>query len=251
MAIGFAAHRGGAHGSAARRVMALNLALGLAMATVAWAQPLGTGPTHKGIVSAGIYQIFPENRPGNGIYLDGALLLSLPGQTILGAAQLAPGGRFIYLARGPDGKPAVGVNVLAGDTPPRLSEPVKGYEYVVSGFEGQGYKKFYRVTDAAVTDLLPASHTADGLTVGAQGVLFFHVGSTAAPAPAAPGEPAPAGQYGIRLHWLNPQTGAVKHLGRSIFNRLPTLKLAWLEDGPIQYTLADGTSETLSTSDFR
>jgi len=231
---------------------ALCMALGFVLATPAWAQqPLGTGASHKGIVPAGIYQIFPENRPGNGVYLDGTLLLTAPGQTLLSAAQLAPGGRFVYLARGADGKPVVGVNVLQGDTQPRLSEPVKGYPYVVSGFEGQGYKKFYRVTESAVTDLLPTSRTADGLSVGPQGVVFFHVGATATSVAAAPGEAVPAGKYGIRLHWLNPQTGSVKHLGRSILNGLPTLKLAWLDDGRIQYTLSDGTSETLATADFK
>jgi len=238
------------------RIAALSVLLGLALAVGAGAQALSTGPAHRGIVAAGAYQIFPENRPGNGVYLDGTLLLAVPGQTILSAAQIAPGGRFVYLARGPEGKPAVGVNVLPGDAPPRLSEPAKGYQYVTAGFEGQGYKKFFRVTEKAVTDLLPTSRTADGLTAGPQGILFYHVGATAtagtaAPGTVAPGEAVPAGQYGIRLHWLNVQTGAVKHLGRSIDNGRPTLKLAWLDDGQIQYTLADGTTATLATSDFK
>jgi hypothetical protein len=212
------------------------------------AQPLGTGGTHKGVVPAGPYQIFPENRLGNGVYMDGTLLLSVPAQTILSAAQIAPGGRFIYVARGTDGKRLIGFNTLPGDTAPRITEPAKGFQYVVSGFDGQGYKKFFRVTDTSVADLLPTSRTADGLTSGPQGILFFHVGSTAG---AAPGESVPPGAYGIRLHWLNVETGSVKHLGRSIFNGAPTIKLAWLDDGRIQYTLNDGKTETLSTADFR
>ncbi|MFI5401026.1 MAG: hypothetical protein ACHQZQ_08260, partial [SAR324 cluster bacterium] len=66
-----------------------------------------------------------------------------------------------------------------------------------------------------------------------------------------PGEAVPAGQYGIRLHWLNLQAGTVKHLGRPIYNGLPTLKLEWLDDSRIQYTLTDGRRETLSTGDFK
>ena len=212
------------------------------------AQPLGTGASHKGVVESGPYQIFPENRPGNAVYLDGTLLLQLPGTTILSAAQIAPGGRFIYVARSGEGKRIVGFNTLPGDAQPRVTEPVKGYQYVISGFDGQGYKKFFRVTDTAAVDLLPTSRTADGLTVGPQGVLFFHVGSTATN---APGETTPPGSYGIRLHLLIPATGSVKHLGRSIFNTAPTIKLAWLEDGRIQYTLSDGKSETLAVSDFK
>ena len=230
------------------RALTLSIALGLALAGRTAAQPLSTGPLHKGIVSAGPFQIVPENRPGNGVYLDGALLLALPGETILSVVQIGPGGRFYYVARGADGKRVVGVNVLPGDAQPRVSEPAPGYRYIVSGFEGQGYKKFLRVTDAAVTDLLPMSRTADGLTKGPQGILFFHVGSNAA---SMPGETAPAGQYGIRLHWLNPAAATVKHLGRPIYNAMPTIKLQWLDDGRIQYTLSDGKSETLTTGDFK
>jgi len=232
----------------------------LAAASLSAAEPLPTGATHRGLIAAGAYQIFPENRLGNGVYLDGKLLFTLPGQMVIGVAQIAPRGRTIYLARTGDGKRTVGVHTLPGDTAPRLVEPVKGYQYVTAGFDGQGFKKFYRVTDAAVADLLPTSRTADGLTVGARGILFFHVGISAAPAaapgtvgaPAAAGEAAaPAGAYGVRLHWLNPETGAVRHLGRTIYNSLPTLKLTWLDNGQFQYTLSDGKSETLNVSDFR
>jgi len=210
-------------------------------------EPLPAGAIHRGIVAAGPYQIFPENRPGNGVYLDGELLLSLPGQTVLSAAQIAPGGRFMYLVRSNDGKRTLGFRTLPNDVAPRLSEPVKGYQYAVAGFEGQGYKKFFRVTDAAITDLLPASRTADGLTSGEQGILFFHVGTTAG---THPGD-APAGAYGIRLHWLNVGNGVVRHLGRPIYNSVPTLKLAWLDAGRFEYTLSDGTSEILNVTDFK
>jgi hypothetical protein len=217
--------------------------------TRALAEPLGTGASHRGLIAAGPYQIFPENRSGNGVYLDGALLLSLPGQTIVGVGNIAPNGRFLYVARGGDGKRTTGVNLLPGDTQPRISEPAKGYQYVVAGFDGQGYKKFFRVTDAGVTDLLPASRTADGLTYGQPGILFFHVGTTAVGPSDQPA--APLGSYGIRLHWLNLATGAVHHLGRPIFNGQPTLKLAWTDDNRIQYTLTDGSTATLNMSDFK
>jgi len=216
------------------------------------AEPVQAGATHRGIVSAGPFQIFPENRFSNGVYLDGTLLVSVPGQTLLGAVQIGPRGRLVYLARGADGKRVVGVHTLPGDAPPRISEPAKGYTYVVAGFDGQGYKKFLRVTDTAITDLLPGSRTADGLTAGPKGILFFHVASTAGAAPVKPGEPAPLAEaYGIRLHWLDPEKGVVRHLGRPLYNTLPTLKLAWLDEGQIQITLSDGKSETFSVTDFK
>jgi len=241
--------------SVARRVASFALAMASMLAALTplhAAEPLPTGPTHRGTVAAGPYQIFPENRLGNGVYLDGVLLFALPGQTILGVAQLAPRGRLIYLARSSDGKRTVGVRTLAGDAAPRTSEPAKGYEYVTAGFDGLGYKKFFRITDTSITDLLPMSRTADGLTIGQKGILFYHVGSSAAAqaAAGAPGEP-PAGAYGIRLHWLNADTGAVRHLGRTIYSNAPTIKLTWLDDDQFQYTLSDGKTESLDISEFR
>lgn len=216
------------------------------------AEPVQAGASHRGIVSAGPFQIFPENRFSNGVYLDGTLLISLPGQTILSAAEIAPHGRLIYLTRGADGKRTVGVHTPPGDGSPRITEPAKGYSYVVAGFDGQGYKKFFRITDSAITDLLPGSRTADGLTIGPKGILFFHVASSAGSGPPKPGESAPPSEaYGIRLHWLDLEKGVVHHLGRPIYNGLPTLKLAWLEDGRIQFTLTDGKSETLSVTNFK
>lgn len=215
------------------------------------AESVQTGASHRGVVPSGPYQIFPENRFSNAVYLDGILLFSLPGQTILSAAQIAPGGRLIYLARGPDGKRAIGVHTKDNEAPPRLSEPAKGYQYVIAGFDGQGFKKLFRVTDTAITDLMPASRTADGLTPGAKGILFFHVASSpGSPAPTV-GELPPPNTFGIRLHWLNLATGAVKHLGRPIYNQLPGLKLSWIDDDKFEYTLNDGHSETLTVADFK
>jgi hypothetical protein len=156
------------------------------------------------------------------------------------------------LARNASGKREMGVHVLPGDAAPRISEPASGYQYVVASFDKQGYKKFYRVSDTALTDLLPTSRTADGLTPGPKGILFFHVGSSAAAASSATGASAPAaGMYGIRLHWLSFNSGIVRHLGRTIDNAQPALKLAWLDDTRFEYTLSDGTSETVSTADFK
>ncbi len=216
------------------------------------AEPVQTGASHRGIVAAGPYQIFPENRFSNGVYLDGTLLVSLPGQTILSVAEIAARGRLVYLARGSDGKRTVGVHTLPGDGSPRITELAKGYSYVVAGFDGQGYKKFFRVTDSAITDLLHGSRTADGLTVGPKGILFFHVASSPSSAPPKPGDPPPPAEaYGIRLHWLDLEKGVVHHLGRPIYNGLPTLKLVWLDDVRFQFTLTDGKTESLSVTDFK
>jgi hypothetical protein len=204
---------------------------------------LQTGSTHRGVVSVGNYQIFPENRVNNGIYADSVLMLSLPGQTLVDVGTLPPKGRFVYLARQGETR-TVGVRSGAGDPPARIAEVSPGYFYVVTVLDGAAYKKLYRVQGATLTDLLPQSKTADGVTVGEKGILFFHIGKADEPEGAVP-------TFAIGLHLAVLGEARVRHLPNSLRNTLPTLKLKWLDDSTFQYTLADGTSETLSVSQFK
>jgi hypothetical protein len=207
------------------------------------AEPLQTGPTHRGVVTVGNYQIFPENRAGNGIYADNVLMLSLPGQTLLDVGNLPPKGRFVYMARQGETR-TVGVRGGANDPPPRVTEVSPGYFYVVTVLDGAAYKKLYRVQGATLTDLLPLSKTADGVTVGEKGILFFHIGKADEPDGANP-------TFAIGVHLAVLGEARVRHLPKALQNTLPTLKMKWLDDARFEFTLADGTSETLNTSQFQ
>ncbi len=223
------------------------LTLGLLMqaAVLQAADLLPAGPTHRGIVPSGTYQIFPENRPGNGVYEEGVLVFSLPDDIIVSVAGLAPQGRFIYVARTGQQQRTLAVHMQPRDPTPRMTEISKGYVYVVGGLDGVGYKKFFRVQDRSVVDLLTASRTADGLTVGAKGIAFYHV-NRAEPAPDGTGQ-----RFGLRLHLALFGQERARHLGQDILNAKPALKLAWLDDSTLQVTLADGSTRTVEIAEFR
>lgn len=230
--------------SARRSSRALAVAaIVLLLSTLASAQSLPTGPGHRGVVAVGAYQIFPENRQGNGVYGDNVLLLSLPGQVIQDVISLQAKNKFIYLARQGDQR-TVAVRNGGSDPTPRISEVSPGYFFIVTVLDGVAYKKLVRVASGNLVDQLPASKTADGITVGQMGILFFHIGKM---------EPQPDGKsaYTLGIHFASFADNKVRHLGENILNAQPTLALKWLDDTRFEYKLADGTTRSLSISDLK
>ena len=203
---------------------------------------------HKGIVKAGPYQMFPENRPGNGIYLKNHLLVSSPGNTIIQVLPLAKEGRFIYLTRDAAGQYKVGVRLTPSDPPPRLKRLADGLYYAVMVIEEVVYKKVYRVVqDGTIVDVLPRSKTADGMTAGGTGLLFYHVSG----AETIEQDGRTIYQFALRLHLLMYQEERLRNLDYPVINTLPRLQLAWKNDASVEYTLADGRVEVLSTAQFQ
>ena len=207
-------------------------------------QPMPTGPSHRGVVTQGAYQVFPENRPGNAVYGDGILLFSQPGLTVLDVMELPAKGRFVYVARDADQKRTLAVRTAGGDPAPRVTEVSKGYYFVVAVLDGVAYKKFYRLTGNQLLDLLPSSKTADGLAVGEPGILFFHISAIERSEGETP-------KYAIRVHLAAFGEERVRHLTYPLSNAQPSITLKWLDPSRFQYTLADGRSETLSTAQLQ
>jgi hypothetical protein len=212
-------------------------------AAMAQADTLSTGASHRGVIAVGSYQLFPENRSGNAVYGDNTLLLTLPGQVIQDVVALPAKNKFIYLARQGDTR-TVGVRNGTNDPTPRINEVSPGYYYVVTVLDGVAYKKLVRINGANLVDLLPSSKTTDGITVGPTGVLFFHIGKSV---DGPDGKP----RFSIGIHFAPFEAGKVRHLAQQVENTLPSVGLKWMDDTRFQYTLTDGTSTTLSTSDLQ
>jgi hypothetical protein len=230
-------------------------AAGLLATALAWAagpasavQEFPSNPNHRGVVAFEPYEIFPENRPGNGVYLQRKLLLTLAGETIRHVVALPKPGRFAYLAADAAGKTRVGVFVQAQDKVFRVTEVATGFFHAVVTVDGVVYKKLYRVVDGrAIDDLLSASKTADGAVAGPRGVVFYHVSSTVDQDAAGTAEK----QFALQLHVALYDEDHVRHYSFSILNTLPQLNLAWTDAEHLTYTLADGRSEVLSLSQFQ
>jgi len=233
-------------------------ALGIALASLGIAlggspaaavQEFPSNPTHRGVIAVDVYQIFPENRPGNGVYIQNKLLLTLQNETIRHVLPLPKAGRFAYLAADAQGKARIGVFVQPQDKQIRLTDVGDGFFHTIVTIDGVVYKKLLRALEGrAIADLLPASKTADGPVAGERGVVFYHVSAAVEPDPSAGN---PEKQFGMQLHLALYDEDQVRHYEFQIFSRLPQLTLTWNDAEHMSYKLEDGRSEVLSLSQFQ
>jgi hypothetical protein len=217
---------------------------------VAWAaQEFPSGPEHRGVVTLQSYQIFPENRPGNGVYFENRLLLSLPGQTIRDVLPLPKPGRFAYLAVDAQGAARVDAFLQPQDRKVRVNEAGQGFFHLIVTMDDVVYKKLLRAREGrAIADLLPAYRTVDGPTPGELGVAFYHVATVVEPDPLAGNLEK---QFGLQLHMALYDEDAVRHYPFLVHNALPQLALAWRGPDRLAYRLEDGRSEELNLTQFQ
>lgn len=233
----------------ARLLVLLTLAAAWGAAPAPALQELPAGQNHRGIVSEGPYQIFPENRIANAVYYDNKLEFSLPDESILHIVPLPEEGRFAYLARDGEGNTRLGVHVRPQDGEVRIRRIAEGYHHAVMRLDGVVYKKLYRVLDGErLMDLLPRSKTGDGAVAGDKGVVFYHVATAEERETDAGGT---ENLFGMQLHLSLYDEERVRDLGFLVQNRLPRLSLEWADADHVSYTLADGRTEDVSLSQFQ
>ena len=212
------------------------------------ARELPSDSDHRGIVSFGAFEVFPENRVNNAIYQEGRLLLTVPGQVIKHILPLAEEGRFAYLTQDEAGQSNIGIHMKPDDPKPKIKIIAPGIFFVVNVMEGVVYKKMYRVVqNDTIVDLLQGSKTADGAVAGKNGVMFYHVAGINR----SEADGKPLTEFKLRLHLLLYDDERLRHLDYPLVNTLPSLKLAWENETSITYGLADGRMETLSIAQFQ
>ncbi|MCZ6473970.1 MAG: hypothetical protein O6934_11070 [SAR324 cluster bacterium] len=180
--------------------------------------------------------------------MNNRMVVSLKEQTIISIKPLPVEGRFVYLSRNVFGNLNLGIYLPATDPAPRVRKIAEGVFYTVIVIEEIVYKKIYRIVqDDTIVDLLPRSKTADGVTVGETGVLFYHVSS----ANTVEQDGRTIYQFSLRLHLLLFNEERLRNLDYPIVNTLPRVKLSWKDDTSVEYQLADGTVEALSLAQFQ
>jgi len=211
------------------------------------AEQFPSSPNHRGVAPFEPYQVFPENRPGNGVYLDNQLVFETKDLTIVDVLALPVPGRFAYYALDGQGNGTLNVVVGPNDPKPRIELVTQGFYHAVVVLDGVVYKKLYRIIDRNVLDLLPSSKTADGPVAGPVGVVFYHVAT--AIRETADGQSKRS--FGLKLHLALYDSDRTQHLDYLINNALPELKFRWLDDGHIEVGFSDGRTEVLSLTQFQ
>lgn len=221
--------------------------LAVASAQAVGAEQFSAGPKNRGITQIGPYQVFPENRPNNGVYLENKLVFTAPGYTILDVTPLGPPGRVIYFALDEAGNAILDAHVSRGDQKIKITEVSTGFYHVILQINGVVYKKLYRIIDEKILDLLRGSKTVDGVVTGPAGVLFYHVASRIVEQDNGKNKAT----FALRVHLARFDDERTRHLNYSIMNPIPSLKPVWVDATMIKVMLAQGKSETLSISQFQ
>lgn len=181
------------------------------------------------------FQIFPAGKFGNTIYRNNKRLVSKK-DLILQDIVEAPEGNVYY------GKDEAGQAVFEyiGNKQTKFIHLEGGFYQLISS---QGINKIFRLApNHKIQDLLPRYKTASGLVFNqVDKAAFSHI---------AKGEEIETDegkllyQYTFKIHIAKINTAKIIHLPEAINDFDPRLKLKWLDNDTLQYTLSSG--ETVS-----
>ncbi len=182
------------------------------------------------------FQIFPDNKKGNAIYLDKKRLFSRNDLTLTNIA-IAPEG-YVYSGLDENGNSMLG---YTGNQDAKFIQLQGGLYQLTLGRNGK--KKIFWINGRhQIEDLLPRRNTATGVVYNKiNRAAFYHI---------AKGETIETEdgkeryQYTFNLHIANTQTYEVKHLPIIIKDFSLKLRLEWVDEDTLKYTLSNGQTET-------
>lgn len=200
---------------------------------------------HKGIIDIGPYQIYPENRMGNGIYLDKKLLDSNPQRLILNITKIKNTKSYVYLFRGQNGELGLEIikNDLDGDARFWKVDP-EFYQYTNRTF---GIQRVFRIFQNKVIPLLTQLRTGAGIATSANHAIFYHITeSKDVTRTNSSGKIIIQKVYNFRLHLIKRNLEEIQSLlNLSVQDVSYRLKLKWVNEYSISYILSNGKKETV------
>lgn len=131
---------------------------------------------HRGVIEFAPYQIYPENRIGNGIYLEKKLLDSHPQRVILNIVNIKDTDSHVYLYRGFKG--VLGLDIVKNNT----GEDVRFWqvdpEFYQYSNRTSGTRRVFRIFEDKIMPLLPNLRTGSGVTPSKTHVAFYHISNS-------------------------------------------------------------------------
>ena len=196
-------------------------------------------PSANGIVRLNEhFTIFPDNKLGNSIYVDKKKLISRDDLTLVDIIE-APEG-FIYHGLDESGNSLLGYK---GHPDVKFISMQGGFYQLLT--DKNTKKKIYWINgDRKIEDLLPKRNTGTGLVFnGLDKAVFYHI---------AKGETVETEegreryQYTFRLHVADTKSYRIRHLPISVKDYYMKLRLEWMDESTIKYTLGNGQVETVA-----
>ena len=200
---------------------------------------------HRGILDLRPYQIYPENRIGNGIYLDKKLLDTHPQRAILNITSIKNTKSYVYLFRDQNGVLGLGIvkNEADGDARFWKVDP-EFYQYTNSSF---GIQRVFRIYQEKIVPLLTNIRTGSGVVTSANHAILYHItDSKDITRTTSSGQEITQRVYNFRLHLINRNFKKIQSLfNLQVQDVSYRLKLKWVNEYSVSYKLSNGKEKTV------
>ena len=195
---------------------------------------------HRGVIEFAPFQIFPENRVGNGIYLEKKLLDSHPQRVVLNILNIKDTDNHVYLYRGLN--KVLGLDIVKNDT----GEDVRFWqvdpEFYQYSNRTSGTRRVFRIFENKIIPLLPNLRTGTGVTTSQTHAVFYHISNSKNVTNVnQDGQKTVSRVYTFRIHVIKRDLeGAVSLYDLPIQDANYLLKLVWENEYSVSYKLSNG-----------
>ena len=195
---------------------------------------------HRGVIELAPYQIYPENRVGNGIYLEKKLLDSHPQRVILNIVNIKDTDNHVYLYRELNG--ILGLDIVKNNTGEDVRFWMVDPEFYQYSNRTSGTRRVFRIFEKKIIPLLPNLRTGSGLTASKNHAIFYHISNSKNVTRVNQnGQEITNRVYTFRLHIIKRElenTVSIYDLPIKDANYL--LKLIWENEYSVSYKLSNG-----------
>jgi len=205
---------------------------------------------HRGIIEIAPYHIYPENRIGNGVYLEKKLLDSHPERMITSIVKINNTKSSVYLYENKSGNSGLSIIKNKDDGEARFWKVDKDF-YQYSN-RTTGLQRVFRIFKKKIKPLLANVKTGRGISSSKTHVVFYHIiNSQEMTFPNGNGQEIKKRIYTFRLHVVNRN---LEKLG-SIFNLIIkdtnyNLKLSWENEFSVSYKLNSGKKQIVNLREY-
>ena len=133
-------------------------------------------PDHRGMIEFAPFQIYPENRIGNGIYLEKKLLDSHSQRIILNIVNINDTDNHVYLYRGLNG--VLGLDIVKNNTGEDVRFWQVSSEFYQYSNRTSGTRRVFRIFENKIIPLLPNLRTGTGVATSRTHAVFYHISNS-------------------------------------------------------------------------
>ena len=200
---------------------------------------------HRGVIEFAPYQIYPENRIGNGIYLEKKLLDSHPQRVILNIVNIKDTDNHVYIYRGFDG--VLGLDIVKNNTREDVRFWQVDPEFYQYSNRTSGTRRVFRIFEDKIIPLLPNLRTGSGVTTSKTHAAFYHISNSKnVTGINQNGQKTTKRVYTFRLHVIKRDLEDLVSLyDLPIKDANYLLKLNWKNEHSLIYKLSNGKKYTI------